>query len=62
VEAIEKDAIHVGAVRQIVDRRRSQRGLPPPVSIPVTRGEHAELVVTPHALATYDALKEENAR
>lgn len=62
VEALEKDAIHVGAVRQIVDRRRSQRGLPPPVSIPVTRGEHAELVVTPHALATYDALKEEDAR
>ena len=59
VEAIEKDTLHVGAVRQIVDRRRTQRGLPPPVSIPVTRGEHAELVVTPHALATYDVLKKE---
>ena len=59
VEAIEKDTVHVGAVRQIVDRRRTQRGLPPPVSIPVIRGDHAELVVTPHALATYDALKKE---
>jgi transposase len=59
VEALERDTIHVGAVRQIVDRRRSARGLPPPVSIPVTRGEHADLVVTPHALSTYDALKKE---
>ena len=60
VEAIERDTIHAGAVRQIVDRRRSTRGLPPPVSIPITRGEHADLVVTPHALSTYDALKKEN--
>jgi transposase len=60
VEALERDTVHVGAVRQIVDRRRSARGLPPPVSIPITRGEHAELVVTPHALSTYDALKKED--
>jgi transposase len=60
VEALERDTVHVGAVRQIVDRRRSTRGLPPPVSIPVARGEHAELVVTPHALSTYDALKKED--
>lgn len=60
VEALERDTIHVGAVRQIVDRRRSARGLPPPVSIPVTRGEHADLVVTPHALSTYDTLKKED--
>jgi transposase len=60
VEAIERDTIHAGAVRQIVDRRRSTRGLPPPVSIPIARGEHADLVVTPHALSTYDALKKED--
>jgi transposase len=59
VEAIERDTIHVGAVRQIVDRRRSARGLPPPVSVPITRAEHADLVVTPHALSSYDALKKE---
>jgi transposase len=59
VEALERDAVHIGAVRQIVDRRRTARGLPPPVSIPLARGEHAALVVTPHALATYDALKKE---
>ena len=60
VEALERDTVHVGAVRQIVDRRRSARGLPPPLSIPVTRGEHADPVVTPHALSTYDALKKED--
>lgn len=58
-EALENDAVHIGAVRQIIDRRRSARGLPPPVSIPVTRGEHANIVVTPHALATYDTLKKD---
>jgi transposase len=59
VEALERDTVHIGAVRQIIDRERSRRGLPPPVSIPIPRGEHAALVVTPHALASYDALKKE---
>lgn len=60
VEALERDTIHVGAVRQILDRRRSSRGLPPPVSVPVTRGRHADLVITPHSLSTYDVLKDSN--
>jgi transposase len=59
IEAIERDAAHFGAVRQIADRRRSERGLPPPLTIPLARGEHAGLVITPHQLATYDALKVE---
>jgi transposase len=59
VEVLEGSTVHVGAVRQIVDRRRSARGLPPPVSIPVARSQHANLVITPHLLATYDALKQE---
>ena len=62
VEALERDTVHAGAVRQIVDRRRSARGLPPPISIPVARSEHADLVITPHALATYDALKKEGTQ
>ena len=61
VEALERDAVHVGAVRQIVDRRRTARGLPPPVTIPVARGEHADLVVTPHALSSYDTLTKEDS-
>jgi hypothetical protein len=61
VEVLERDTIHVGAVRQVLDRHRSERCLPPPVSIPVTRGRHAELVVTPHSLSTYDVLKKDSA-
>lgn len=59
VDVLERDTIHVGAVRQVIDRRRSERRLPPAVSIPVARGQHRDLVVTPHALATYDALKKD---
>lgn len=59
VEALEHDAIHVGAVRQVLDRRRSERGAPPPVSIPIAHPTHRHVVVTPHALATYDTLKKE---
>lgn len=59
VDALEHDTVHVGAVRQILDRRRSSRGLPPPVSIPIARGEHADLVVKPHALASYDTVSKE---
>jgi hypothetical protein len=61
IEVLERDTVHIGAVRHVVDRRRSQRGLPPPVPISITRGEHADLVITPHALATYDALKKDEA-
>jgi hypothetical protein len=47
------------SVAQVIDRRRSTRGLPPSVSIPVARGEHADVVVTPHSLSTYDSLKKD---
>lgn len=59
IEVLEHDSIHIGAVRQVIDRRRSARGLPPPVTVPVARGEHANLVVTPHALSNYDSLKKD---
>jgi transposase len=59
VEVLERDAVHVGAVQHVVDRRRSEHGLPPPLSVPVARGDHAAIVVRPHALSTYDALKKE---
>ena len=59
VEVLEHDSIHIGAVRQVVDRRRSTRGLPPPVSVPIASGEHADIVITPHSLSTYDSLKKD---
>jgi transposase len=60
VDAIEHDAIHIGAVRQVIDRRRSERGAPPPMTIPITHPTHRDVVVRPHALATYDALNKES--
>ncbi len=59
VEVLERDTIHIGDVRQVLDRRRSERGLPPPVSISLPPGEHRDLVITPHSLSTYDSLKKE---
>jgi hypothetical protein len=56
VEVLERDTVYVGAVRQVLDRRRSERGLPPPVMIPLAPGPHRDLVVSPHALSSYDAL------
>jgi transposase len=60
VEALERGTVHVGALRQVIDRRRSGRGLPPPTTIPIA-AEHRDLVVTPHALATYDTLNGEQS-
>jgi transposase len=57
VEVLEHDAVHIGAVRQVLDKRRSEQGLPPPIAIPVSSEEHRDLVVIPHSLSTYDALK-----
>lgn len=60
VEVLERDMIHVGAVRQVLDRRRTERGLPPPVLLPLSPSAHRDLVVSPHSLATYDALSRED--
>ena len=59
VEVLERDALHVGAVRQVIDRRRGERGLPPPVTLPLSPAKHRHLVVTPHSLSTYDDLRQE---
>jgi transposase len=60
IEVLERDAVHIGAVRQVLDRRRSERGLPPPVAVPLASGEHRDLVITPHALSTYDSIKKDD--
>lgn len=59
IEVLERDTIHVGAVRQVIDRQRSERGLPPPITIPLAPSEHRDLVITPHRLSTYDSLKKD---
>ena len=58
MEAIERELPTVGAVRQILDRRLAERGLPPPVSAHTSYNERAARVtVKNHALSTYDHLK-----
>ncbi|HET9930898.1 MAG TPA: IS21 family transposase [Polyangiaceae bacterium] len=61
VEVLERDTIHIGAVRQVLDRRRSERGVAPPVAVALAPSEHRDLVVVPHALSTYDSLKKEES-
>jgi hypothetical protein len=53
-EAVERDTPTVGAVRQILDRHRAERGMPPAVVHRFTT--RAGDIVRPHSLAAYDAL------
>jgi transposase len=59
-EAVERDTPTVGAVRQILDLRRAERGQPPPV-VPrfVSNPRASEVVVQPHDLALYDHLDQD---
>ncbi len=59
IEAVARDAPHVGAVRQILDRLRGERGQPPPVVPRFSTPRAALVVVRPHALATYDHLNQD---
>jgi transposase len=55
--ALERDALGAGAIAHILETRRRQRGLKPP--IPMALPDHPgvrDLDVTPHRLETYDAL------
>lgn len=57
-EALAQDVPHVGAVRQILERRQHERGLPPPIAVmlPADKPELRDLHVRPHDLARYDQL------
>lgn len=58
-EVLEQERIHVGALRQVLDRNRATRGLPPPVTTRITPQRHAHLVVKPHDLGSYDHMTHE---
>jgi len=54
-EVLARGVAHPGAVRQVLERRRHQRGLPPPIALSLPDDPRArKLVVRPHALSTYD--------
>lgn len=62
VDALAHDACHVGAVRQVLDRQRSERGLPPPVTARFSQHSRtATIVVRPHPLGSYDHLHKESS-
>lgn len=59
-EAFEAGACHLPAVRQLLERNRRERGLPPPVNLELPNDPRVrDLVVVPHALDVYDTLTEE---
>lgn len=55
--ALERDALGAGTVAHILETRRRQRGLKPPIPMALPdRPGVRDLDVTPHRLETYDAL------
>lgn len=55
LEAIDADAFHVAAVRQILDCRTQEAGQPPPLPVALPNDPKVRNVqVTPHPLASYD--------
>jgi hypothetical protein len=56
-EAVKNGVGHLGGVRHVLDRRREERGMLPPVPVPLPDDPRLrDIVVTPHALARYDAI------
>jgi transposase len=56
VEALARDTVHLGAVRQIIDQRRAARGQVPGVLPSFASDKHKGIVVKTHALKSYDSL------
>lgn len=58
-EAVQAQACHLDAVRQVLERRRREQNLPEPVVIAMPADPRIQnLVVVPHDLASYDTLHE----
>ena len=58
-EALDRGVPHPNAVRLALERRREQRGEPPPVAVVLPAAVQArDKPVRPHALDTYDRLKD----
>lgn len=55
--ALERDALGAGTIAHLLETRRRQRGLKPPIPMALpNRPGVRDLDVTPHRLETYDAL------
>ena len=54
-EALRADALHVAAVRQVLEQRAQDRSVPPPIPVQLPDDARVrDLHVTPHALDGYD--------
>jgi transposase len=61
-EAVERDAPHLAAVRQILDRMRHERGQPPAIAVRLPDDPRLrQLSVRPHALTDYEQLQTETS-
>jgi hypothetical protein len=59
LEALQRNVPHPNAVRLALARRREQRGEPPTIGVALPAHLQArDTAVQPHALETYDQLKE----
>ena len=60
LEALERDVPHPNAVRLALERRREQQGAAPPVALTLpAHVRDRDAPVRPHALETYDQLKDD---
>ena len=58
--ALHSQAPHVAAVRQILEQRRHAHSQPPPIAVALPENARVrDIVVHPHALATYDQIHAE---
>lgn len=56
-EVLERDALHLSAVRQVLEQRRHGRNRPPPLPVALPDDPRVrDLVVKPHRLSSYDNL------
>ena len=60
VEALARNAPHLHAIRQVLDRHRHERGQAPPIPVHLSDPRLQNIVVRPHALSTYDHLTREH--
>jgi transposase len=60
-EALAQGVPHLAAVRHILDRKRHERGQPPPIAVALPDDPRLrQLVVRPHSLKQYERLQEDN--
>jgi hypothetical protein len=56
-QVIQTDSTHVSAVRQVLEQRRRDKGLPPPIPVQLADDPRIQnLVIQPQSLAGYDNL------